>query len=150
MRLIAGARDPRSGAGILSVGSPEFVDGFGLCSPGRWRPLQTGRLCSEVELEHARALQGLLRDFVVAELPDPRKAAFMLASGHLTSQISSRTWPITPRLKSSSEKAGLMLPSTEAAVEAEFGPGKLLVAAMGTVAKRGSKTPCTMVPTALA
>ena len=66
-----------------SVDNPEFVDGFGLCSPGRWRPLQRGRLCSEVELEHARALQGLLRDFVIAELPDPRRAAFELASGRL-------------------------------------------------------------------
>ena len=33
------------------------------------------------------------------------------------------------------ERAGLMLPTTEAAVEAEFGPGRLLVAAMGAVAK---------------
>ena len=54
-----------------SMGSPEFVDGFGLCSPGRWRPLQRGRLCSEAELEHARALQRVLKDFVVEELPIP-------------------------------------------------------------------------------
>ena len=33
------------------------------------------------------------------------------------------------------ERAGLMMPTTEAAVEAEFGPGRLLVAAMGAVAK---------------
>ena len=33
------------------------------------------------------------------------------------------------------ERAGLMLPTTEAAVEAEFGPGRLLVAAMGAVSK---------------
>ena len=33
------------------------------------------------------------------------------------------------------ELAGLMIPTTAAAVEAEFGPGKLLVAAMGAVAK---------------
>ena len=33
------------------------------------------------------------------------------------------------------ERAGLMLPTTEAAVEAVFGPGRLLVAAMGAVAK---------------
>ena len=34
----------------------EFVDGLGLCSPGRWRPEQRGRLCSWGELCHAEGL----------------------------------------------------------------------------------------------
>ena len=95
-----------------SMGGPEFVDGFGLCSPGRWRPLQRGRLCSEAELEHARALQRVLRDFVVRELPDPRKAAFMLASGHL------KVSPFDPgKLDSLRRKLAELLPDPVLALE---------------------------------
>ena len=65
------------------AGDRELVDGFGLCSPGRWRPLQRGRLCTGRELDHARSVQEALRGFVLSELRDPRKAAFALASGHL-------------------------------------------------------------------
>ena len=94
------------------MGGPEFVDGFGLCSPGRWRPLQRGRLCSEAELEHARALQRVLRDFVVRELPDPRKAAFMLASGHL------KVSPFDPgKLDSLRRKLAELLPDPVLALE---------------------------------
>ena len=65
------------------AGERELVGGFGLCSPGRWRPLQRGRLCTGAELDHAYSVQKALREFVVSELDDTRKAAFALASGHL-------------------------------------------------------------------
>ena len=65
------------------TGERELVDGFGLCSPGRWRPLQRGRLCTGPELDHACSIQKALREFVQSELDDTRKAAFALASGHL-------------------------------------------------------------------
>ena len=43
----------------------EFVDGLGLCSPGRWHPEQRGRMCSWRESNHAEGLTGYtqLRDF---------------------------------------------------------------------------------------
>ena len=212
------------------AGDRELVDGFGLCSPGRWRPLQRGRLCTGTELDHARSVQEALCGFVLSE------AAFALASGHLKAspfsdaglgrlrkslaallpdpelalehtpgqpfwlhllhqslvilgdpdaailvdgdcsfaegvhlgdecpiarapqvyrkRVNFRALDVTefePDMANYSsaelsadqleeqfrrdERAGLMMPTTEAAVEAEFGPGRLLVAALGAVAK---------------
>ena len=48
------------------AGERELVDGFGLCFPGRWRPLQRGRLFTGAELDHACSVQKALREFVLS------------------------------------------------------------------------------------
>ena len=63
----------------------EFVDGLGLCSPGRWRPEQRGRLCSWGELCHAEGLQRCIRNFVLSELDDVKTMSFKLAAGRIES-----------------------------------------------------------------
>ena len=61
----------------------EFVDGFGLCSPGRWPPEAREKLATGEEVVHAERVRGLLREFVTCHLKDPRDMAFRLATGHL-------------------------------------------------------------------
>ncbi|CAE7430284.1 unnamed protein product, partial [Symbiodinium sp. CCMP2456] len=63
----------------------EFVDGLGLCSPGRWRPEQRGRLCSWRESNHAEGLQRIIRNFVISELDDVKLMTCKLAAGRLES-----------------------------------------------------------------
>ncbi|CAE7254008.1 unnamed protein product [Symbiodinium microadriaticum] len=63
----------------------EFVDGLGLCSPGRWRPEQRGMLCSWGELCHAEGLQRCIRNFVLSELDDVKTMSFKLAVGRIES-----------------------------------------------------------------
>ena len=63
----------------------EFVDGLGLCSPGRWRTEQRGRLCSWSELSHAEGLQRVIRNFVLWELDDVKAMSFKLAAGRIAS-----------------------------------------------------------------
>ena len=62
-----------------------FNDGFGLSSPGRWRPEARGQLDSEGERAHAERVFGLLSDFVREQLPDLQRAAFQLVSGKVKS-----------------------------------------------------------------
>ena len=61
----------------------EFVDGFGLCSPGRWAPEAREKLAAGNEIAHAEKVRGLLREFVTCQLKDPKGMAFRLATGHL-------------------------------------------------------------------
>ena len=61
----------------------EFVDGFGLCSPGRWAPESREKLAAGNEIAHAEKVRGLLREFVTCQLKDPKGMAFRLATGHL-------------------------------------------------------------------
>ena len=68
-----------------SKGYHEFVDGLGLCSPGRWRPEQRGRLCNWRESNHAEGLQLVVRNFVISELDDVKLMTFRLAAGQLES-----------------------------------------------------------------
>ena len=63
----------------------EFVDGLGLCSPGRWRPEQRGRLCSWRESNHAEGLQRVVRNFVLSEVGDVKLMTFKLAAGRIES-----------------------------------------------------------------
>ena len=60
-----------------------FNDGFGLCSPGRWRPEARGVLETPEERQHGDSVFALLQEFVKEKLPDPRRAAFQLVSGQL-------------------------------------------------------------------
>ena len=61
----------------------ELVDGFGLCSPGRWRPLARNALASTGEWDHASSIRKVLAEAVHQAIPDLRKAAFALATGRL-------------------------------------------------------------------
>ncbi|CAE7648710.1 GIP [Symbiodinium sp. CCMP2592] len=79
------AFDPKTSR---AFGQPmqEFVDGFGLCSPGRWAPEAREKLASSDEVAHAEKIRGLLRllrDFVIDQLKDPKDMAFRLATGHV-------------------------------------------------------------------
>ncbi|CAE7783302.1 unnamed protein product [Symbiodinium sp. CCMP2592] len=67
----------------FEMGKQEFVDGFGLCSPGRWAPEAREKLASSDEAAHAGKIRGLLRDFVIDQLRDPKDMAFRLATGHV-------------------------------------------------------------------
>ena len=61
----------------------DLVDGFGLCSPGRWRPLARNALASDGEWDHAGKIRKILAEAVHQAIPDLRKAAFALATGRL-------------------------------------------------------------------
>ena len=90
----------------------EFVDGFGLCSPGRWRPEQRGQLCGWQELDHAERLQRLVRNFVIEELGDLKRKAFELAAGKISSSPFSQ--PGMHRLRT---KVAELLPDPRLAME---------------------------------
>ena len=61
----------------------ELIDGFGLCSPGRWRPLARDATATSHEWGHAEAIRELLHKTVRKAIKDPRAAAFALATGRL-------------------------------------------------------------------
>lgn len=61
----------------------EFTDGFGLCSPGRWRPEQRGAHRERDLVQLAQEAFEILATCVRAEIPDVRKEAFKLVTGKL-------------------------------------------------------------------
>ena len=61
--------------------SDEFVDGFGRCSPGRWRPVNRGRRLSDPAKAFAGRLKERVQRFVVGSIPDLARATFRLATG---------------------------------------------------------------------
>ena len=63
----------------------EIVDGFGLCSPGRWVPAARERLSDPVQRGHAKAVRSILEEFVLGQLGDVKKYSFMLATGKIAS-----------------------------------------------------------------
>ena len=63
----------------------EIVDGFGLCSPGRWTPAARERLMDAAQTGHARTVRNLLERFVREQLGDVKKFSFMLATGKILS-----------------------------------------------------------------
>eukprot|EP00435_Cladocopium_sp_Y103_P040452 s469_g11.t1 len=87
----------------------EFTDGFGLCSPGRWKPGARNKLASSEAAEHADNIADLLFQFLIQEIGDLRNEAFRLALGHLQSS------PFDPdRLQELRKKiAGLLRPGEE-------------------------------------
>ena len=68
--------------GEFAGATDEFVDGFGRCSPGRWKPTCRGRTLSPDATAFARQLKDLVRGFVLENVPDLAKATFRLATGH--------------------------------------------------------------------
>ena len=65
--------------------SHEFIDGFGLCSPTRWRPLARGERRTQVMRDLATKTFELLEAFVVKHIRNPRQDAFKLVTGKLES-----------------------------------------------------------------
>jgi len=61
----------------------QFNDGFGLCSPGRWKPQARNRTASEVEKKHCESIRVILEQLVSEEIGDVRLKAFQLATGQL-------------------------------------------------------------------
>lgn len=61
-----------------------FVDGFGLCSPTRWRPQQRGERRTAEMVKLAGATFNLLLDCVNKCIGDVRKEAFKLVTGKIT------------------------------------------------------------------
>ncbi|CAE7725645.1 RE2 [Symbiodinium sp. CCMP2592] len=68
--------------GDFAGSSDEFVDGFGRCSPGRWKPCNRGTTMSAEALDFAQRLKERVRMFVVECVPDLAKSTFRLATGH--------------------------------------------------------------------
>ncbi|CAE7269737.1 unnamed protein product, partial [Symbiodinium sp. CCMP2592] len=68
--------------GDFAGSSDEFVDGFGRCSPGRWKPCNRGTAMSAESLDFAQRLKERVRMFVVECVPDLAKSTFRLATGH--------------------------------------------------------------------
>ena len=60
-----------------------FVDGFGLCSPSRWRPSQRGERRTPDMLKLANKTFDLLASCVDSCIPDVRKEAFRLVTGKI-------------------------------------------------------------------
>ena len=62
-----------------------MTDGYGLCSPTRWLPASRGTTLPQRVKDFSRRLNGLVQDFVLKEVPDCRKLAISLATGHVLS-----------------------------------------------------------------
>eukprot|EP00435_Cladocopium_sp_Y103_P038160 s256_g10.t1 len=60
-----------------------FVDGFGLCSPCRWRPLQRGTSRTQDMVSLADSTFAILADAVQTSIHDVRREAFKLVTGKL-------------------------------------------------------------------
>ncbi|CAE7363410.1 unnamed protein product, partial [Symbiodinium sp. CCMP2456] len=89
----------------------ELVDGFGLCSPGRWRPLARDARASSSEWEHAEKLRGVLLEAVRTTIKDPRATAYALATGRMQASPFSRE--VVQRVRT---QLANLLPDPEAAL----------------------------------
>ena len=79
-QLLSGCDGPPM-VGDFAGSVDEFVDGFGRCSPGRWRPANRGRRLSIKARDFACALHERVKRFVVESVPDLARATFRLATG---------------------------------------------------------------------
>ena len=60
-----------------------FIDGFGLCSPCRWKPSRRGDGRTSDMVKLADDTYKILADAVTAEIKDVRREAFKLVTGKL-------------------------------------------------------------------
>eukprot|EP00435_Cladocopium_sp_Y103_P066733 s1270_g29.t1 len=60
-----------------------FTDGFGLCSPTRWKPSQRGERRDGVMVKLADDIFKILEETVLESIPDIRRAAFEVVTGKL-------------------------------------------------------------------
>ena len=86
----------------------EFVDGFGRCSPGRWRPSNRERRLPARALDFAGSLREKVKKFVVDSIPDLARATFRLATGRpfLSGGIGRSTRRLVLRASGSCESKG--------------------------------------------
>ena len=80
----------------------QFLDGLGLCSPGRWDPRNRGRNLGPVATGWAGRMRGIVEDFCAQRIPDMAKATMLLAAGRYKTSLFSesdlgRWWSILPQ-----------------------------------------------------
>ncbi|CAE8623315.1 unnamed protein product [Polarella glacialis] len=63
-----------------------FNDGFGLCSPGRWKPAKRGRSMLTQQSEFCEKLRDNIDQFVAEVFPDQQRMVIALALGKVTKQ----------------------------------------------------------------
>ncbi|CAE7196495.1 unnamed protein product [Symbiodinium sp. CCMP2592] len=63
----------------------DMTDGFGLCSPGRWRPMDRGHRLGPAATAHAQSMYRMLTSFIAEHVPDPRRFCLSLLSGKVES-----------------------------------------------------------------
>ena len=63
----------------------DITDGFGLCSPARWRPMDRGHRLSPAATAHAQSMYRMLTRFVSEHVHDPQKFCLSLLSGKVES-----------------------------------------------------------------
>ncbi|CAE8737766.1 unnamed protein product [Polarella glacialis] len=63
-----------------------FNDGFGLCSPGRWKPAKRGRSMLTQQSEFCEKLRDTIDQFVAEVFPDQQRMVIALALGKVTKQ----------------------------------------------------------------
>ena len=63
----------------------DITDGFGLCSPARWRPMDRGHRLSPAATAHAQSMYCMLTRFVSEHVHDPQKFCLSLLSGKVES-----------------------------------------------------------------
>ncbi|CAE7263715.1 unnamed protein product [Symbiodinium sp. CCMP2592] len=63
----------------------DMTDGFGLCSPARWRPMDRGHRLGPAATAHAQSIYRMLTNFISEHVPDPRRFCLSLLSGKVES-----------------------------------------------------------------
>ncbi|CAE7243210.1 unnamed protein product [Symbiodinium sp. CCMP2592] len=63
----------------------DMTDGFGLCSPSRWRPMDRGHRLGPAATAHAQSMYRMLTSFIAEHVPDPRRFCLSLLSGKVES-----------------------------------------------------------------
>ncbi|CAE7224100.1 mettl24 [Symbiodinium sp. CCMP2592] len=63
----------------------DMTDGFGLCSPARWRPMDRGHRLGPAATAHAQSMYRMLTNFISEHVPDPRRFCLSLLSGKVES-----------------------------------------------------------------
>ena len=61
--------------------SEDFVDGLGLCSPGRWHPCARSVKKSSEQWDFAMSIRNIVDDFCHSKKKDPARQTFELALG---------------------------------------------------------------------
>ena len=96
----------------------EFIDGFGVCSPGRWHPAARGLRKTAVQRAFVQRLRGILDEFCLNNLPDVARSTFMLATG----KIQQSPFSDSPIANFRSKWFSLLPNSSLAAEVPEFQP----------------------------
>ena len=65
--------------------SEDFLDGLGLCSPGRWHPSARSRRKSSEQLGFASSIRNMVDEFCLTKIKDLPRQTFELAQGRYKS-----------------------------------------------------------------